>query len=82
MAASESKYRRIFEVSKDMILVSKKDGQIVDMNPAGYKMLGYNESEFFDKKNIFKMSLTRMRIGQQFRTFLKKRDLFQVLRLS
>ena len=53
MAASESKYRRIFEVSKDMILVSKKDGQIVDMNPTGYKMLGYNESEFFDKKKYF-----------------------------
>ena len=53
LAASESKYRRIFEVSKDMILVSKKDGQIMDMNPAGYKMLGYNESEFFDTKKIF-----------------------------
>jgi len=53
LAASESKYRRIFEVSKDMILVSKKDGQIMDMNPAGYKMLGYNESEFFDTKKYF-----------------------------
>jgi two-component system, NtrC family, sensor kinase len=53
LAASESKYRRIFEVSKDMILVSKKNGLIVDMNPAGYKMLGYNESEFFDKKKYF-----------------------------
>jgi two-component system, NtrC family, sensor kinase len=53
LAASESKYRRIFEVSKDMILVSKKDGLIVDMNPAGYKMLGYNKSEFFDKKKYF-----------------------------
>lgn len=47
LAASESKYRRIFEVSKDMILVSKKDGLIVDMNPAGYKMLGCN---YGDKK--------------------------------
>ena len=53
LAASESKYRRIFEVSKDMILVSKKDGKIVDMNPAGYKMLGYNESDFFDKEKYF-----------------------------
>jgi len=53
LTASESKYRRIFEVSKDMILVSKKDGLIVDMNPAGYKMLGYNESEFFDKEKYF-----------------------------
>ena len=53
LAASENKYRRIFEVSRDMILVSKKDGLIVDMNPAGYKMLGYNKSEFFDKEKYF-----------------------------
>jgi two-component system NtrC family sensor kinase len=59
LAASESKYRRIFEVSKDMILVSKKDGLIVDMNPAGYKMLGYNESEFFDKKKYFQQVFAR-----------------------
>ena len=45
LAVSESKYRRIFEVSRDMILVSKKDGLIVDINPAGYKMLGYNYGE-------------------------------------
>jgi two-component system, NtrC family, sensor kinase len=45
LAASESKYRRIFEVSKDMILVSKEDGLIVDMNPAGYKMLGFNDED-------------------------------------
>jgi two-component system NtrC family sensor kinase len=59
LAASESKYRRIFEVSKDMILVSKQDGQIVDMNPAGYKMLGYNESEFFDKEKYFQTVFTK-----------------------
>ncbi len=59
LAASESKYRRIFEVSKDMILVSKEDGMIVDMNPAGYKMLGYNESEFFDKEKYFQNGFTK-----------------------
>jgi PAS domain S-box-containing protein len=42
LAVSENKYRRIFEVSMDMILVSTADGSIVDVNPAGYKMLGYN----------------------------------------
>ena len=44
LAVSEQKYRRIFEVSKDMILVSKLDSFILDMNPAGYQMLGYNDS--------------------------------------
>jgi len=45
LAVSEQKYRRIFEVSKDMILVSKLDGLILDMNPAGYQMLGCNDSD-------------------------------------
>ena len=40
LTQSEHKYRRIFEVSKDMILVCRTDGQIVDLNPAGQKMLG------------------------------------------
>jgi two-component system, NtrC family, sensor kinase len=44
LAVSEQKYRRIFEVSRDMILVSKLNGLILDMNPAGYQMLGYNNS--------------------------------------
>lgn len=37
---SEFKYRRIFEVSKDMILVATRDGLIQDLNPAGRKLLG------------------------------------------
>jgi len=44
LAVSEQKYRRIFEVSRDMILVSKLNGLILDMNPAGYQMLGYSDS--------------------------------------
>jgi len=42
LALSEHKYRRIFEVSKDMILVTTLSGSILDMNPAGYHMLGYD----------------------------------------
>ncbi|MGD9182555.1 MAG: ATP-binding protein [Desulfobacterales bacterium] len=45
LALSEHKYRRIFEVSKDMILVAKKDGLIVDLNPVGKNILGYPESD-------------------------------------
>ncbi len=43
LAFSEHKYRRIFEVSKDMILVTEADGKIVEINPVGYEMLGYND---------------------------------------
>ncbi len=45
LTRSEHKYRRIFEVSKDMILVTQKDGSIVDLNPAGYKLLGLNDTD-------------------------------------
>lgn len=44
LTLSEQKYRRIFEVSKDMILVAKTDGEIVDLNPTGQTMLGFEAS--------------------------------------
>lgn len=37
---SAYKYRRSFEVSRDMLLISRMDGTIVDINPAGIQMLG------------------------------------------
>ncbi|SMC22411.1 PAS domain S-box-containing protein [Desulfacinum hydrothermale DSM 13146] len=40
LARSEGKYRRIFEVSRDMIAVVAADGTILDINPAGCEMLG------------------------------------------
>ena len=40
LAFSEHKYRRIFEISKDMILVTDRQGAIVDLNPAGRSILG------------------------------------------
>ena len=45
LARSEHKYRRIFEVSRDIILVTRRDGTIIDMNPAGYQTLGYERTE-------------------------------------
>jgi PAS domain-containing protein len=44
LAQSEHKYRRIFEVSRDMILVTRLDGSIINMNPAGYKMFGFKDT--------------------------------------
>jgi two-component system NtrC family sensor kinase len=53
LAVSENKYRRIFEISKDMILMSKRDGLIVDINPAGYNMLGYDDNDQLLKNKRF-----------------------------
>jgi two-component system, NtrC family, sensor kinase len=41
LAVSERQYRRIFEVSRDMIAVVDSDGRIRDINPAGSRMLGF-----------------------------------------
>jgi len=38
---SESKYRRIFEGSKDMIFIASRDGFIKDVNLASLDLLGY-----------------------------------------
>ena len=40
LKASEYKYRQIFEVSKDMIVIVEKSGLMLNLNPAGYKLLG------------------------------------------
>lgn len=45
LVISEQKYRRIFEVSKDMILVTKTDGCIVTVNPAGKQLVGIPSPE-------------------------------------
>lgn len=44
VAFSERKYRRIFEVSRDMIVVTGRDGGILDINPEGLQMLGTEPS--------------------------------------
>jgi two-component system, NtrC family, sensor kinase len=40
LSDSERKYRRIFEASQDMILMTTPAGTILDVNDAGLKMLG------------------------------------------
>ncbi len=40
LARSEHNYRRIFEVSRDMIVVTSRNGTILNINPAGCEMLG------------------------------------------
>lgn len=45
LAQSERKYRRIFEVSRDMIMLVTPRGKILDINPAGAEMLGLSIEE-------------------------------------
>jgi PAS domain S-box-containing protein len=45
LQASEEKYRTIFERCQDMILLTDPQGRIVDTNPCGVDMLGYDSKE-------------------------------------
>ena len=38
---SEEKYRRVFEASMDLIFVADRAGVLMDINPAGAAMLGF-----------------------------------------
>ncbi len=49
---SEARYRSIFEESQDGIYVSSSDGRIIDMNPAGIRLFGYDSLEEVQQKNI------------------------------
>lgn len=52
VAFSERKYRRIFEVSRDLILVAGKDGTILELNPEGYSMLRLKSTDSLKDKNF------------------------------
>lgn len=51
LIASETRYRRLFEVAKDGILILDADtGQITDSNPSVINILGYSHQELSGKK--------------------------------
>ena len=49
--ASELRYRRLFETSKDgLLLINLESGKITDVNLAVVNMLGYSRDHFLDQK--------------------------------
>ena len=42
---SEEKYRKLFEESQDTIYISDADGRLLDINPAGVRLLGYDSAD-------------------------------------
>jgi PAS domain S-box-containing protein len=54
----ERKYRRIFEGSHDMIYTTNLPGKILDMNPAGVQLMGYeNKSDLLENSNASQLYL-------------------------
>ncbi|HSL61969.1 MAG TPA: PAS domain S-box protein [Desulfotignum sp.] len=52
LQASEQKYRRIFELSQDMIYILSPEGQILDINPSGIRVLGLTGIQEARQKSI------------------------------
>ncbi len=53
LAQSEKHYRRIFETSKDgLLILDKPEGNIIDINQAIVDLLGYPREDFLGKKVI------------------------------
>ncbi len=75
LAASEARYRRLFETAKDGILILDGDtGRIVDANPFLQDMLGYSESELIGKA-LWEISAVRdIPASQQAMRELQKND--------
>lgn len=84
---SERKYRRIFEGSKDMILIISKDGAIKDVNQAGVELLGYaskqellelqSVEEIYDNPKhwqVFRKQIHRDGFFKDFEAGFKKKD--------
>ncbi len=43
--AAEKRYQRLFEESRDAIVIGTLEGHIVDINPAGVKLFGFDSKE-------------------------------------
>ena len=83
---SESKYRRIFEGSKDMIFITSKNGTIKDVNPAAVDLLGYSKKELLSLVSIedvyhtpmhwqvFKKQIDRHGFVKDFEAGFKRKD--------
>lgn len=54
LSASEEKYRRVFEGSKDMLVILDGRGRIQDLNRAGAEMLGHARAGELVGRNLFR----------------------------
>jgi two-component system, cell cycle sensor histidine kinase and response regulator CckA len=82
---SEAKYRTLFENSQDVIYLSDKKGNLVEINPAGLRLFGYPYEELVghkpdhmyadanDRKHFFSLIRNKKSV-KDFEINLKKKD--------
>ena len=61
-----------FDIETDLLITLDDGGNIVRVNPAFERMLGYRECEVIDKSLILILDLQTMRQGEQKFNFLKR----------
>jgi PAS domain S-box-containing protein len=87
LRVSESKYRRIFEGSKDIIFITSKQGVIKDVNQAAVDLLGYDtkielmslvsiEEVYYNPMHweVFKKQINRHGFVQDFEARIRRKD--------
>jgi two-component system, NtrC family, sensor kinase len=77
LAASEEKYRRIFENSKDMLFICDTSGKILDMNSSGVEMLDFPDRETLIGRNFFKDFFQDSEIAEKVKTNLETMGFIQ-----
>ncbi len=83
---AETKYRRIFENSKDMIYITSVDGKFLEVNQAGVEMLGYATKKdlmnvhikdiylYPEDRKKFQNEVTQKGFVKDFEAKLKRKD--------
>ncbi|UCE83488.1 MAG: PAS domain S-box protein [Deltaproteobacteria bacterium] len=52
LVSSEKKYSRLFEDSKDMVYICDEKGKVMEINPSGLELLGYDSREDFQQVTL------------------------------
>lgn len=86
LKASEEKYRTLFEESRDVVFMGTPDGKVLDVNPAGLKLFGFDSKEemsgvdiaslYFNpgERDAFKKELSRNGYISDYELTLKNRN--------
>lgn len=73
LKAAEEKYFKLFDESKDAVLIISPQGKFIDCNPSGLEMLGYRSKNDILKANLFEEHIADSRDGRVFRQDIEQK---------
>ncbi len=82
---SEQRYKSLFEQSMDAVYITRRDGTIVDLNPAAYALLGYSPQDIEDlpadqiyvnpeERFVFQKEIEQKGYVKDFETQFRRKD--------